>query len=399
MSRTNRIMSMACIAGVCGIACGGPRLKEHAVTGWTYQPVTRCSQQPIDAHFQASGATWGESITIRACGPHGFRGEATIEVDGGDRVGGWGSGMEFGDWDNARCVLRDAEVVAGQTAPASPAPDSVAGDPGAATRPAATTTTTSQSEHFQKWLYTGQGCEFTSSWTFDIGAHRRGADIRVRVWSRQPNDVEGASIHIIHNAYKPNVSDDEWRRHLARKEAEATRKAEEARRRAEREPRPTEAELRARLADAEAASAEDAGGTGELLAGPTSPPPAPRAETIPPRPSVNAEWVPGYWHWNGETGAWVAITGQWRVPQSDIQDGLTATAPRPPPASRDETRPEKPTPDAVWAAGYWAWSGDRFVWIAGSWQIPPSATMVWQPPSWRLSASGVVLAPGGWQRR
>lgn len=28
-------------------------------------------------------------------------------------------------------------------------------------------------------------------------------------------------------------------------------------------------------------------------------------------------------------------------------------------------------PGAVWSCGYWHWDGVRYVWIDGSWQVPP----------------------------
>jgi len=126
---------------------------------------------------------------------------------------------------------------------------------------------------------------------------------------------------------------------------------------------------------------------------PQGPPPSPRAETKPPWPSEHAQWRPGYWHWSA---GWKWIAGRWRVPQTDVDRGLTTKAPQQPPPPKREARPQLPVPSAVWIVGYWQWNGSVFVWVPGSWQLPPSAGVRWQPPHWRVSVGGVVFVPGRW---
>lgn len=48
-----------------------------------------------------------------------------------------------------------------------------------------------------------------------------------------------------------------------------------------------------------------------------------------------------------------------------------ATAPPPPPPPREELRPVKPTPKAVWVPGHWKWTGrpTGYVWVPGHWKI------------------------------
>ncbi len=132
-----------------------------------------------------------------------------------------------------------------------------------------------------------------------------------------------------------------------------------------------------------------------VVSRPSGPPPAPRAETRTPKPSINAEWRPGYWYW---AAAWAWIAGQWRVPESDITQELTTTAPRLPPAPRAESRPVAPAPHAIWVAGYWQWTGAEFVWIVGSWQFVPTPGARWQSARWKIKVGGAVLLPGRWIR-
>ncbi|MGN6109315.1 MAG: hypothetical protein ACTHU0_29680 [Kofleriaceae bacterium] len=127
---------------------------------------------------------------------------------------------------------------------------------------------------------------------------------------------------------------------------------------------------------------------------PDGPPPAPRAEEIPPRLSVHAEWRPGYWHW--ADGAWAWLAGMWRVPESDIVAEQTTRAPAPPPPPRTEEPPPRQIRAAVWIPGFWQWNGTTWVWIAGSWQLRPEARATWRAPEWRARGGVHVLIPGAW---
>jgi hypothetical protein len=42
-------------------------------------------------------------------------------------------------------------------------------------------------------------------------------------------------------------------------------------------------------------------------------PPAPKYETPPPKPSPNAIWIEGYWHWTGSS--WIWRNGYWTSPR------------------------------------------------------------------------------------
>ena len=76
-------------------------------------------------------------------------------------------------------------------------------------------------------------------------------------------------------------------------------------------------------------------------------------------------------------------------------------APKAPPAPIVE-RPSGARPDrsARWIAGYWAWETARgdFVWVGGSWQVPPAGS-IWVAGRWNRDADGWDRAPGMWSRR
>ena len=54
-----------------------------------------------------------------------------------------------------------------------------------------------------------------------------------------------------------------------------------------------------------------------------------------------------------------------------------------------------PSPKAVWTSGYWEWDPDesRFVWVAGSWQVPP-AGMVWSSGAGSATPAAGTGSPG-----
>jgi len=129
------------------------------------------------------------------------------------------------------------------------------------------------------------------------------------------------------------------------------------------------------------------------------PPPPSRTETQPPKPSVHAAWVPGYHHHDGTT--WVWIAGFWRVPDEDVKQELTTVAPTAPPPVRDESsvRVAVASHDVVWTDGHWQWDGARWIWVDGAWRLPPERGVMWQAPTWRPRGGTFIFVPGGWARR
>lgn len=128
---------------------------------------------------------------------------------------------------------------------------------------------------------------------------------------------------------------------------------------------------------------------------PEGPPPGPKKEIKPPKPSRQAQWVPGYWKWTGE--GWLWLQGWWRVPESDLGSNLTVRVGQEPPPMKYEQPPPKPFPWAVWAPGYWQWTGREFVWVPGAWRHPPTRRHRWRRSQWRKGKRGeVIFVPGGW---
>jgi hypothetical protein len=72
-----------------------------------------------------------------------------------------------------------------------------------------------------------------------------------------------------------------------------------------------------------------------------------------------------------------------------------------PPASIVE-RPSgrRPALNARWVPGYWFWDSTReeFVWIGGTWQVPPPGR-IWVAGRWARDADGWYRVPGQWVRR
>ena len=67
------------------------------------------------------------------------------------------------------------------------------------------------------------------------------------------------------------------------------------------------------------------------------------------------------------------------------------------PAASQEIIDERPSPSHLWVAGHWRWQEGRYAWIAGRWEIPPRANVMWVEPRWEKRGNGVVLAGGYWQ--
>ncbi|WP_372826669.1 hypothetical protein [Polaromonas sp.] len=67
-----------------------------------------------------------------------------------------------------------------------------------------------------------------------------------------------------------------------------------------------------------------------------------------------------------------------------------------PPPAQYETVPVL-APAQVWAPGYWAWSGDRHVWVRGR-AIYKRGGYRWTPDNWVQTGNGYSRQPGYWVR-
>jgi hypothetical protein len=69
-----------------------------------------------------------------------------------------------------------------------------------------------------------------------------------------------------------------------------------------------------------------------------------------------------------------------------------------PPAAQQEVVLAQPSSDHKWVPGYWTWRNERYEWMAGHWEIPPSQNSVWVAPRWeRRSDGSYQFYEGYWQ--
>ena len=66
-----------------------------------------------------------------------------------------------------------------------------------------------------------------------------------------------------------------------------------------------------------------------------------------------------------------------------------------PPAPQHETMPVM-QPGYVWAPGYWAWSGERHVWVRGR-PIVQRTGYRWEPDRWEQRGNGYYRHEGRWE--
>lgn len=267
-----------------------------------------------------------------------------------------------------------------------------------------------------------------------------GAAYVVRIWTQEPLDMEGVVFEIEDLVIEPRIPVEEYTRLWARRVGVASVQQREFTELCRREP-----------------SNDRCYHTPEIqrrYVGAQRPPPPPRVESQPPRPSSDHLWVSGGWQWNGSDYAWIG--GMWRfVPPAivataagstgvvaarpsttvvasantttaattpNVNTTTVATAPRvapvaaaaftapavavvlpnaapvaPPP--RNEVIPPAPQAGAQWIAGYWQWNGSAWAWTTGHWELPPQVNVRWAPPALQVGAGGVQLfLPGGWLR-
>lgn len=163
--------------------------------------------------------------------------------------------------------------------------------------------------------------------------------------------------------------------------------------------------------------------------------PAPDAETAREPPAAveewppeerpageNAQWIAGYWAWDDEPGAYLWVSGVWRVAppahrwiagywgrglvgwrwvrgfwfKDDVGATGEVTYYAAPPASL-ESGPSSPRPDSSydWAPGSWAWRDSRYVWRPGDWFVG-DPDWIWVAAQYRWTPAGVVFVESHW---
>ncbi len=67
-----------------------------------------------------------------------------------------------------------------------------------------------------------------------------------------------------------------------------------------------------------------------------------------------------------------------------------------PPALPVYRQPICPAADYIWTPGYWAWSGDGYYWVPGTWVLAPEPGYLWTPGYWAFSDGFYRWHPGYW---
>lgn len=342
----------------------------------------RCGQGPYRVEAESLSARYGETFEVYLCAPHRLSGSYRFEqkraltlIQPIESAFGWG------DRDNRACVAGTEERAVSAGARPSDDNDGALGKRGARTGKAASAAAKDKTSDFRtlEAAAVPEDCRIKTSlvhhtWTTSRGIAQEKTRFSLELWSDAPNLLEGVVLVVKQRAVAEDLTAEAWAAYQAAERAwYAKWKAFD------------EEELRAgRVLRYETAAVMPK-------------PPAPRAETLPPRPSPGATWIPGYWHLEDGDYHWLA--GLWRVPPEDIRAQRTVRAPRRPPPPQDEavaTRAAPPSRRAVWTPGYWQWDGRAYVWIDGAWRIPPEAGQVWVPTVWEAITGGVILRPGGW---
>ena len=79
-----------------------------------------------------------------------------------------------------------------------------------------------------------------------------------------------------------------------------------------------------------------------------------------------------------------------------VEEGSAVVVEAPPPP-REEVIIVRPSPAHVWVAGHWGRRGGEWVWVGGSWTLPPRRYAVWVPGHWVHRYRGWVWVPGHWR--
>jgi hypothetical protein len=68
-----------------------------------------------------------------------------------------------------------------------------------------------------------------------------------------------------------------------------------------------------------------------------------------------------------------------------------------PPAPIAETRPPRPEAGFVWIDGFHRWEGDHYVWTPGHWERPPHEHARWVAHRWVHRHGEWVMIEGHWR--
>jgi hypothetical protein len=69
----------------------------------------------------------------------------------------------------------------------------------------------------------------------------------------------------------------------------------------------------------------------------------------------------------------------------------------PPAAVAEVRRVPPPGPGYAWVAGYHRWDGRTYVWVPGTWMVPPRRRAAWVAPHWSHDRHGYYFVAGHWR--
>lgn len=345
-----------------------------------FRTTERCGQGPYRIETESLRAKYGERLYVYACGKHAISGNYRLTTtrkgqspnSSESKFGFWSEGVE-----NSACKAREAVAVTSGGSSSGGGKGSGKQSSNGGTTSAAPTTiqpvslveaggavpTDCTQTHVLDHTYT--------AWKDGIALDAR---VAIDLWSAEPNDLEGLVFVVEKHGVVADMTIERW---------QAYEKANDAYYDARRAYVDGEIKSgRSRILDTKVK---------------TPPPPPARAEVQPPKPSKNARWIPGYWHYEETKFHWIA--GLWDVPDEDVKQELTVSAPTPPPAEPAVEQPVEPQPTrtAVWTPGSWQWNGRAYIWVAGAWRIPPAPQSTWRRATWSVSGGRAVYVPGGWR--
>ncbi len=445
------IAVMATLLGGCG-----PVLQEVERSSVAFRVDPDCSQGPLELRGSALGNRWGEHWILTLQTPRAALGQFEAKLP--DRLltaGSWATqhsetvstssgstGQPQLQWvadtapDNGRCTLRPVVVPSRQVpefpqnspppvepprqpdlpGPPTNAPPTNTPQPTGTTAPPGQNPAVGQAILVVDAMGSGGGTKrapiLDLSWQnqdLDAAAPMpAGTAFHVRLWSKDPNDFQGAVFVLRQLAWVPSVAEEQWLVYLRQqrqeqlleqeKQAKSARSTVDIQRSSSRNSQPQ--------VDPDRPLPDNDGPWPGLQQPPAQKQPQPHepsgappvalTETPPPQPSVHAAWQPGWWLWTGFDWYWLG--GWWRVPDVDLQAQATVQAPQAPPPPQVEVRSNQPFGMAIWLTGYWSWTGAIWLWIPGRWQIAPDPGAHWQPPVWLPHGAGVRLQPGRWMR-
>jgi hypothetical protein len=98
-------------------------------------------------------------------------------------------------------------------------------------------------------------------------------------------------------------------------------------------------------------------------------------------------------------GALAALAAFAALPQkadAGVFIGVGVSVGVPPPPLPVYEQPPIPGPGYIWTPGYWAWDGDEYYWVPGTWVPAPFYGALWTPGYWGWDGALYVFHPGYW---